>query len=213
MGIKEYYIKVVPVTYTDVKGTQLSSNQYCPHPGFHAAFVCWMTLVVQVQRHRALQARVRRLSRSVHHVCECVRVCMCSPFARVCVQAAPRACVCSCACTHTQTNTHLQQYVPPHLGQRYDMSPLRVTIKEIRPSFASFITQANIAHPAPSPSPYHLQHVPTHARHVTPAPASAPPPTHSLFLLQLCAIAGGVFVVSGQLEMQGPHPPPLTFIF
>ena len=140
-----------------------------------------MTLVVQVQRHRALQARVRRLSRSVHHVCECVRVCMCSPFARVCAQAAPRACVCSCACTHTQTNTHLQQYVPPHLGQRYDMSPLRVTIKEIRPSFASFITQANTAHPAPSPSPYHLQHVPTHARHVTPAPASAPPPLTPFF--------------------------------
>ena len=70
MGIKEYYIKVVPVTYTDVKGTQLSSNQYCPHPGFHAAFVCWMTLVVQVQRHRALQARVRRLPRRLHHVRE-----------------------------------------------------------------------------------------------------------------------------------------------
>ena len=28
VGIKEYYIKVVPVTYTNVHGVQLSSNQY-----------------------------------------------------------------------------------------------------------------------------------------------------------------------------------------
>ena len=46
VGVKEYYIKVVPVTYTNVKGVQLSSNQYSvtehfkhAYDGFPAVFV------------------------------------------------------------------------------------------------------------------------------------------------------------------------------
>jgi hypothetical protein len=44
--VKEYYIKVVPVTYTDVNGVQLSSNQYSvtehfkhAYDGFPAVFI------------------------------------------------------------------------------------------------------------------------------------------------------------------------------
>jgi hypothetical protein len=36
--VKEYYIKVVPVTYTDVTGVQLSSNQYSVTEHFKHAY-------------------------------------------------------------------------------------------------------------------------------------------------------------------------------
>ena len=38
VGVKEYYIKVVPVTYTNVKGVQLSSNQYSVTEHFKHAY-------------------------------------------------------------------------------------------------------------------------------------------------------------------------------
>ena len=46
VGVKEYYIKVVPVTYTNLKGAKLSSNQYSvtehfkhSYDGFPAVYI------------------------------------------------------------------------------------------------------------------------------------------------------------------------------